>query len=204
MVIDYKGVTFSFKEKRRRQWVKKIRVFLFILLLIGIYLVVRNFIEAGKIKTIQGLLLDNKVPEAAEKLKDIEGSFFYKGTKKELKALLMLAEGNRENAANARAILESLHSANSLINYLKFLDYFSKNALYRELKIYTNYLVRGKGTSHDDDLLFYKAMYSAALFDYNGSQAAIGQMPAAEKEKHKQELAIIDKIVNEMKTGKIN
>lgn len=202
MVIDYKGVTFSFKEKRRKQWLRKMRVFLLIIILVGLYLVVRNFIDAGKIKTIQKLVLENKGAEATEKLKDIEDSFFHKDTKKELKALLLFAAGNRENTEKARMLLNSLYSANSLIDYRKFLDYLSDHALYRELKIYHTHLLKIK--RDEAGLLYYKAMYRAAMFDFNGSLTAMGQMTAADKEKHKQELSIIDKIDNEMRTGKID
>lgn len=203
MVIDYKGVTFSFKEQRRKQLLRKIRIFVVIVVLIGIYLITRNFADAGKIKTIQGLILANKSAEAAEKLKVIEGSFFHKDTKKELKALLLLTEGNRRSTANARAILELLNSANSSIDYQKFLDYFSGHAQYRELKIYTNYLLKVK-RAPEANLSFYKAMYNTAMSDFNGSFTAMGKMPADDKEKHKQELAIIAKTNNEMKSGRVN
>lgn len=203
MVIDYKGVTFSFKAKRRRQLVRRIRLLAVVVLLICLYLIVGNLLDAGKIKTVQKLLLDNKGAEAAEKFKASEGSFFHKDTKKELKALLQLAAGDRGSIENARSALESLDSANSLIDYQKFLDYFSDHAQYRELKIYTTHLLKVKRLPDEAGLLYYKAMTNAAMLDFNGSLTAMAQMPAAEKEKHKQELAIIDKIANDMKAGKI-
>ena len=203
MVIDYKGVTFSFKEQKRKQFLRKIRIFIIIVALIGLYLIIRNSLDAGKIKTIQELMLANKGAEASEKLKAIEGSFFHKGTKKELEALLLLAAGNRGSSANARAILESLGSSNSLINYQKFLDYFSDRAQYRELKIYTTYLLKVR-RAPETSLSFYKAMYNTAMADFKGSITAMGQMSAADKEKHKQELAIIAKTNNDMKTGRVN
>ncbi|MCX6581709.1 MAG: penicillin-binding transpeptidase domain-containing protein [Candidatus Aminicenantes bacterium] len=204
MVIDYKGVTFSFKAKRRRQLLKRIRLITVIVLLFCLYLIARNFLDTGKIKTVQGLLLENKAAEAAEKFKALEGSFFHRGAKKELKALLQLAAGDRASVENARAALESLDSPNSPVDYQKFLDYFSDHAQYRELKIYTAYLLRVKRLPDEAGLLFYKAMFNAAMLDFNGSLTAMGQMPPAEREKHKQELSIIDKIDNEMKVGKID
>ncbi|MDQ1353649.1 MAG: Transpeptidase protein [Acidobacteriota bacterium] len=203
MVIDYKGVTFSFRERRRKQFLKRIRVAVVILLLLGLYLIVANFRDAGKIKSVQQLLLDNKSAEAEEKFKASEGSFFHKDAKKELKALLQLASGDRASIESARAGLESLDSANSLVDYQKFLDYFSDHAQYRELKVYVAYLLKVKRAPDESGLLFYKAMYSAAMLDFSGSLAAMGQMPATEREKHRQELSILDKINNDMKVGKI-
>lgn len=204
MVIDYKGVTFSFRDRRRKLLLKRIRVAAVILLVLCLYLIVANFRDAGKIKAIQRLLLDNKSAEAAEKFKATEGSFFHRDAKKELKALLLLAAGDRAGVENARAALESLDSPNSLVDYQKFLDYFSDHAQYRELKIYAAYLLKVKRLPDESGLLFYKAMTNAAMLDFNGSLAAMGRMPAAEKAKHTQELSIIDKIANEMKTGKID
>jgi membrane carboxypeptidase/penicillin-binding protein len=204
MVIDYKGVTFSFKDKRRKQLLKRIRIAAAIFLLLCLYVIVANFRDSGKINTVQRLLLDNKTSEAAEKFKDVEGSFFHRDAKKELKALLLLAAGERGSLENARAALDSLDSPNFLIDYQKFLDYFSDHAQYRELKVYATYLLKVKRLPDESGLLFYKAMVNAAMLDFTGSLAAIAQMPAAEKEKHKQELAIIAKIDNEMKAGKVD
>ena len=211
MVIDYKGVTFSFKDRRRKQLLKRIRVGAVIILLLCLYLIVANFMDAGKIKSVQRLLLDNKTAEAAEKFKALEGSFFHRDAKKELKALLLLAAGDRGgggggagNVATARAALESLDSPNSPVDYQKFLDYFSDHAQYRELQIYAAYLLKVKRPPDEAGLLFYKAMTTAAMLDFNGSLTAMAQMPPAEREKHTQELSIIDKIANEMKAGKID
>ncbi len=196
MVTDYKGVSFSFKTLKRKKLLKRLRVAALIVFILCFYLILSNIVDAAKIKNIQTLLLENRTFKAAEKLKKIESSLFHKKSKKELKALLYLFAGDLDKA---REILVPLNTKNTSVAFQKFLDYFSNYAEYRKLKIYTDYLLK-----REENLLFYKVLYSTGLLDFKESFKVIEKMPAEKKEKFKQELPIIEKINNQSKTGKIN
>ncbi|MCP5108623.1 MAG: hypothetical protein GY950_34880, partial [bacterium] len=115
--------------------------------------------------------------------------------------LLLCGDENGDNDGEAREILASLDGKNSVIDSEKFLVYFSDRARYRALKVYTDHLLRVAGGG---GLLFYKALYGTALFDADDSTAAMDTMEPGEKEKYKQELAIIGKVNDELKTGRVN
>ncbi len=201
MVIDYKGVTFSFKARKRKRLLKRIRLIAVVVFLVCFFFIIKNSLDSGGIKKVQRLLLEGKLTEAAEEFTDIEGGIFHGNTKEELRALLYLFEEDPGSTDRAREILASLNSKNTLINFRNFLAYFSDHARYRQLKIYTDFLLKVK---RGDDLLLYKTLYNSALLDFNQSVKVIKEIPGQEKEKHQPELAIIEKINNELKTGKIN
>lgn len=200
MVIDYKGVTFSFKNQKRKKNVKRVRLIVLLVFILCLYFIVANMIDGGKVSTVQTLLLEDKPVEAAEKFKGIEGGFYHGTAKKELKALVLLFTGEPDKAGE---ILASMESRDGAVNFQKFLDYFSDRAQYGALKIYTDYLMRVRGGG-GEDLSVYKALYSTALFDFKGSRGITERLPAAEKEKHNRKLVILDRINGELETGKLN
>jgi len=200
MVIDYKGVTFSFKDLKRKKRFKRIRLIVIGVFILCLYFIIANMIDAGGINSVQTLLLENKPTQAAEKFDGIEGGFYHGTAKRELKALILLFSGEPGKAGE---ILASMDTHSGTVHFKKFLDFFSDRARYVPLKIYTDYLLRVRGGG-GDDLSVYKALYSSALFDFKGSREVLAQLPAAEKEKHKQKLVILDRINRELETGKLN
>jgi hypothetical protein len=198
MVIDYKGVSFSFESlKRKKRW-KRIRLAVISLLIVCLYFVLNSIVDVGKIAKVQSLLLANKDAEAADLFDKIEDSFFHSDAKKELKALLLLNAGEPDRAQD---ILNSLSSQSSAVDFKRFLGYFSDRSIYNSLKRYTDFLLRVKG---NDGILFYKVLYSTALLDSKGSRDIIKTIPMEEKEKHQKEFAIIDKLNTELESGRLN
>ncbi len=195
-MIDYKRVSFSFKAQKRKKLLKRIRVMALIVFIIFIYLILSHIVDAGKIKNIQMLLLENKRAEAAEKLEKSERSLFHKKSKKELKALLHLFTGDLDKAGE---IFVSLNTKSTSIAFQKFLVYFSDHAEYRKLNIYTDYLM-----TRGENVLFYKILSNTGLLDFKESIKVFEKMSAEEKERYKQELDIIEKVNHQLKTGKIN
>ena len=198
MVIDYKGVTFSFKDQKRKKRFKRIRLIVIGVFILCLYVIIANMMDTGSVNAVQTLMLKNKPAEAAEKFEGIDGGFYHGTAKRELKALLLLLAGQPGKAGE---ILASMDTHADIVHFQKFLDFFSDRAQYVPLKIYTDYLLRVRG---GEDLLIYKALYSTALFDFKGSRWVTSQLPAAEKEKHKQKLAILDRLNGELETGKLN
>ncbi len=196
MVLDYKDITFSFKAKKRKKLIERIKIISLIILIIFLYLLLRIFLESKKIKNIQALLVQNNKVDAAAAFNDIENSLFHRDTKKELKALIYLYDDEYEKAEK---ILENLHGKSTSTACQIFLDNFLDNAKYRRLKVYTDYLLK-----RGEDTLFYKIMYKTAFLDGRESTGLIKKLPAENREKNSKAIKIIERINKELESGKIN
>jgi len=60
MVIDYRDVSFSFREKKKKQLRRRIKIGIFALILFGGYLFIRHSGNMVRIKTIQNHLLQRQ------------------------------------------------------------------------------------------------------------------------------------------------
>lgn len=204
MVTDYKDVHFSFAERRKAKRRRRIRLSGLVIIIILLYLLVSMLIESGKIKKIQALLLAGKKDEAAERFKGIESSLFHRKTKKELKALIYLFSNK---LPEAQQILETMDGVPSSVRFRDFLNYFSDRARYRSLGIYNDYLCQKmEKIEKGEELLYYRAMVKTALLDHKQSEEALGQLPPwfRETSEKAKALTLIDKINDQLKSGKIN
>lgn len=196
MVIDFKDVSFSFKQKKKKKLLRRLKFGFIIIFLIFFYFIIKNFFELKKIENIQDLLIQNNVNEATKLFKEIEKSFFLKKTKKELKALIHFFNND---VLNAGEILGKIKGKKSNITFNKFLKYFSDNAEYKKLKVYTDYL-----EERGEDILFYKALYKSAFFNFKQSQDVLKQIKSEMSEEDKKAVKVIEKINKELNSGKIN
>ncbi len=204
MVTDYKDVHFSFEERRKAKRRHRIRLSGLVIIIILLYLLVSMLIESGKIKKIQALLLAGKKDEAAERFKGIESSFFHRKSKKELKALIYLLSNK---LPEAQIILETMDGVPSSVKFRDFLSYFSDRARYRSLGIYTDYLgQKMEKIEKGEELLYYRAMVKTALLDHKQSEEALDQLPPTFRETNEKAkaLTLINKINDQLKSGKIN
>lgn len=201
MVIDYKGVSFSFDKIKRKKRLKRFRLMGIAVAIIFLFILVANELDYGKIKTIQTLLLQSKITDASARLENI-GALFHKNTKKELKALFYLFSNK---VTNARLILEELGATSTLIEHWKFVNYFSDGAEYRKLDIYTDYLIKKKEQlKKGEELLFYQAMTETGRLDPRQSAQIIDQLPPGLKKENEKALALIGKTNERLEAGKIN
>jgi len=196
MVIDYKDISFSFKAKKKRARIRRIKIALLVCFIISLYFVFKSIHEYKRIKDLQSLLLRNRPGQAAVMLKKIEGSLFYPDSKKELRALVYLF--NKE-ISPAEKVLGKLQDRSTSVTSKVFLDYFLDNARYRELRVYTDYLLK-KG----EEARFYKILVETAFFNSDQSRELIKQLSSAEKLEKEKTLNIIDDIHKELESGKIN
>lgn len=202
MAIDYKGVSFSFEKIRKIKRLKRIRIIGIVVVIILAYILVINFLDWGKIKNIQELLLEDKIDGAAARLKKIHPSLFHPQTKKELKALIHLFSDEYSKAAD---ILNTLGDGPTSVAFEKFLNYFADRAEYRELGIYTDYLIKkSEKIEKGGELLFYKALYKTGVFDFQQSVETIGLMPPALRKKNEKALALVNKTNKRLQAGKID
>ncbi len=202
MVIDYKGISFSFEKIKRKKRLKRLRLIGIAALIIFLFILLANELDSRKIKTIQTLLLENKITDASARLKNPGSHLFHRNTRKELKALLYLF---LNEASKARLILEELGPRSTLVDHWKFVKYFSDGAAYRQLDIYTDYLIKKKEKiKKGEELLFYKAMTKTGLLAPRPSAGAIDQLSPGLKKKNEKALALIGKINERLESGKIN
>ena len=78
MVIDFKDVTFSFREKKKLKTMRRIRLALLLLAVLLGSLTVINYLDLKKVKRVEALLLQKMLPVAEKVLSGIESSFFHK------------------------------------------------------------------------------------------------------------------------------
>ncbi len=195
MVIDYKGTRFSFKEQKRKRHVKRVRLAILVLFALILYFFVSFLLDGGKIGGVQDLLLQGKVREAREAFARAEGGFFHPVAKAELKGLIRLFAGDLEGASLLLGEIKDDHGG---LRFEEFLGYFADGALYRELKLYTGYLVK-----RGETLRYYRALYHSGLFDAAGSAAAIETFSAEEQELFKAQLPFLKRVNQEIKSGKV-
>ena len=77
MVIDYKGVSFSFDKLKKQKRLRRIRLIAVGVVLGLLFLVLLNALDSGKINTIQRLLLEGKISDAAARLAKTDTSLFH-------------------------------------------------------------------------------------------------------------------------------
>lgn len=202
MVIDYKGVSFSFKKIKKKKRAKRLRLIGFIAVIIVLLLFAASLIDSGKIKKIQILLLENKIDDAQARLKNIESLPFHNNAKKELNALIYLFA---DEVTKARQILDRTDGVATSIDPWKFIDYFSERAEYEKSGIYIDYLLKKKEKIRNGErLLFYKAMVKTGMFNPGQSSEAILKIPAGLKKEKEKALTLIGKINDQLDAGKIN
>ncbi len=201
MVLDYKDVSFSFNDARKSKRIKRIRLIGLAIVVVLLVVAVLNFIDSGRINTAQDLLLSGKQNEARDYIKNLQPSLFHGDRKKELKALLHLSF---REYTEARTVLTALGRTATGIDPARFLNYFADRAAYRELQIYTDYQLNKLAKNQDSQsLLFFKALYSSALFQPQVSEAAIASMPVELKQLQKKALGLIQRINRQVLSGKV-
>jgi hypothetical protein len=202
MVIDYKGVSFSFDKIKRKKRLKRFRLLGIAAVIIFLLILLANELDYGKINTLQTLLLEGKITDASARLKNLESALFHKDTKKELHALLYLFSNE---VGKARLILEELGPTSTLIDHREFINYFSDRAEYGKLDIYTDYLIKKKEKiKKGEELLFYKAMTKTGVLSPRQSVEVIGQLSPGIKKENEKALALTSKINGRLESGRIN
>lgn len=202
MVIDYKGVSFSFDRIKRQKRLKRFRLLGTAVVIIFLLILLANEIDSGKIEAIETLLLEGKITDASARLKNLESPLFHKNTKKELKALYYLFSNE---VPQARLILGELGPKSTLIDHRRFVKYFSDVAEYGKLDIYIDYLIKKKEKiKQGENLWFYKAVTKTGLLAPRQSVEAINQLPPELKKENKKALALIRKTNVRLESGKIN
>ncbi len=201
MVVDYKGVSFSFDKIKRKKRIQRFRLIGLGVILIFLAILLFLALDTGKIQKVRTLLLEGKPAEAAAYL-DHLGSSFHPDSKKELKALVHLFS---HEYSKAQEILGQIAGKSTTVDPWKFLAYFSDAAEYRGLGMYCDYLGKKKAPNQEnEDFPFYNLLAKIGGLDYPGAAAIREQLPSPLKKKHEKAMSLLGPILDQLKAGKIN
>jgi penicillin-binding protein A len=202
MVLDYKGVSFSFNDRRRAKRFKRFRLVLLGSILFVLFFFITLFMDSNRVGKVEELLLQGNRDEARKVFQDIESSFFHGDSKLELKALVHLYFAEY---GEAQETLNILGKNTTSIDGKAFSDYFAGNAAYRELDLYSQFLLnRSPDPEAGQSWHYYLALAKSALLDRQQSQAAIYKLPADVKSNRQKELAMVEKFNHQIQEGQVD
>lgn len=199
MVLDYKDVAFSFKNRQTRLRRQRLKLFVLFLLLVAFFCGYRFLKVSVAVGNVQDLLLADRAHEAGLKIESLAGSFFLRGDIRELQALNDLF-ADRLPQAEARLAELSRERAATALRSGRFQKYFIDRGEYRKLKIYTDYLLPRGG---DENTWFY-ALVQAAFLNGGESEKAIARLSPAYKKTNFKALALLQKINAALRLGRVD
>jgi hypothetical protein len=199
MVLDYRGVAFSFKNRKTRRRRQRLKLILLVLLVVAGFCGYRFLKVNAAVGKIQDLLLGNQVSAAEKKLEDLASSFFLRGNIRELRALTDLF-GDRLSQAEAQFDKLRQEQAATSLRSGQFQKFFIDRGEYPKLKIYTDYLLPRGG---DENTWFY-ALYQAAFFNGSESEKAVARLSPAYKQNNAKALALLARVNADLRLGRFD
>lgn len=199
MVLDYKDVSFSFKNRKTRRRRQRLKLALLVLLIIAVFCGYRFLKVSAAIGKIQDLLLSNQVNAASKKLAELEPSFFLRGNIRELQALTDLFQ-DRLSQAEAQFNKLSQERVTTSLRSGQFQKYFFDRGEYSKLKIYTAYQMPLGG---DENIWFY-ALYQTAFFNGGESEKAVARLSPAYRKNNAKALALLAKVNADLSLGRFD
>jgi len=199
MVLDYKDVAFSFKNRQTRRRRQRLKLLMLLVLIVAFFFGYRFLRVSIAIGKIQDLLLGDQAPAAGKKIDALAGSFFLRSNIRELQALCDLMHG-RQDAAQARLGELGRDKAATSLRSGQFQKYFIDRADYLKLKIYTDYLLPRGG----DENTWYSALVHAAFFNGGESEKAVARLSPAYKKNNAKALALLGQANAGLHLGRID
>jgi hypothetical protein len=199
MVLDYKGVVFSFQNRQARRRRQRLKLLLLFLLAGAVFYGTRYLQTRMAVDKVQDLLLQGQVKEAVAKIEALAGSFFLRANNRELRALRDLFLDRLPQAEAQLADLTRERAATSLRSG-RFQKYFIDRGEYPKLKIYTDYLLPRGG---DENTWFY-ALVQAAFFNGAESEKAVARLSPAYKKNNFKALALLAAVNAGLRSGRVD
>jgi penicillin-binding protein A len=197
MVLDYKGVAFSFKSRKARRRRQRLKLLLLVLLAVAVFCGYRFLKVSAAVGKIQDLLLGNQVHAAGKQLEALASSVFLRANIRELRALTDLFQ-DRLPQAEAQFNRLRQEQATTSLRSGQFQKYFVDRGEYLKLKIYTDYKLPRGG---DENIWFY-ALYQAAFFNGGESEKAIARLSPAYKKINVKALALLARVNADLRLGR--
>lgn len=197
MVQDYRGVVFSFQQKKTRRRRQRLKLALLALLLLAAFTGYRFLrVSAGVSKT-QDLLLSGRIKEADKKITALSSSLFLRADIRELRALSDLFHDRLPLAQTQFDKLKADGAASDLRSG-QFQKYFLDRGEYPKLKIYTAYrLARG-----GDEAIWFHALVQSAMLNGSEAEKAVARLSPDYRKKNAKALALLAKINADLRQGR--
>jgi len=198
-MLDYKDVSFSFRDRKIHRRRRLLKWCLVVLLAMAAGIGYRCLRARAAVGGIQELLLAGRLDEADRRLQAAGSPFFQRGNFRELTALSELCRGRLDAAAGRLEKLRRDKTATSLRSE-DMLEHFFDRGEYRKLKIYTDYLLpRGK-----DEARWFQALYLAAFLDPGGSEKAASGLSAPFRGSNGKALGLLSQFNRTLRARRIN
>jgi hypothetical protein len=198
-MLDYKDVSFSFRDRKTRRRRQRLRWLLLAFFVLAAFLGYRGLKARAAVADVQELLLAGRPDDAERRLDAAASPFFQRGNMRELRALCELFRGS---SAAAAAQLDGLRRdrASTSLRSGALLKYFFDRGQYRELKVYSDYLLpRG-----DDEARWFQALVQAAFLDAAGSEKAAAGLSARFRAADGKALEILSGFNRSLRSGRVD
>ncbi|MBN2345287.1 MAG: hypothetical protein JXO51_02780 [Candidatus Aminicenantes bacterium] len=197
-MLDYKDVFFSFQERRVRRRRRRLRWILLALACLAAFLGYRFLQARAEVTKVQELLLHGRLDEAQRRLQGADSRVFQRGNFRELLVLNDLFHGRLDEAGAKLAGLRRAGTATTLRSGAMLARFFDHGA-YRELKIYSDYLLpRG-----NDEFRWFSALSHAAFMNPRESEQALAGLSASFQRSHGKALALLARFNRSLRSGRI-
>jgi hypothetical protein len=199
MMLDYKDVSFSFRDRKIRRRRRRLRWLLLAFFALAAFLGYSGLKARAVVDDIQDLLLAGRLDEAEQRLQTAGSPFFQRGNFRELRALNELFHGRLEASA---AQLDGLRRdrASTALRSGQMLKYFFDRGRSRELKVYTDYLL----PRMNDEVRWFHALYQAAFLDPRSSEKAVAGLSASFRKANGKALDLLSGFNRSLKSGRID
>jgi hypothetical protein len=198
MMLDYKDVSFSFRDRKIRRRRRRLGWLLLAFVALAVFLGYSSLKARAVVEDIQDLLLAGRLDEAGQRLQAAGSPFFQRGNFRELHALNELFCGRLEAAAERLDGLRRDKASTSLRSG-QMLKYFFDRGRTRELKIYTDYLLPRAGS----EVRWFQALYQASLLDPRSSEKTVAGLPESFRKANGKALDLLSGFNRSLKSGKI-
>ena len=199
MVLDYKDVSFSFRDRTRRR--RRRLLWLLLLALLGAsgFIAFRSLQARAAVARIEDLLLAGRTDEAGQRLQAAASPVFQRGNFRELRALTELCRGRLPEAASRFAELRRGGVATSL-RAGRMLAHFFDHGEAEKLKVYADYLLpRG-----NDEVLWFHALSRAALLDADAAEKSLAGLSTAYRRDNGKALGLLSRFIRSLRSGRID
>jgi len=198
-MLDYKDVSFSFRDRKTRRRRRMLRLLLLAFVVLAALLSYRYLKARSAVAEVQDLLLTGRLDEAGQLLQAEGPRLFQRGNIRELRALGELFRG-RLGAAAAQLAELRRDGASTSLRSAEMLECFFDRGRYRELKIYTDYLLPRGG----DEVLWFYALYQAAFLNGSESEKALAGLSAPYKKANGKAVELLTRFDRSLGSGRLD
>jgi len=198
-MLDYKDVSFSFRDRTLRRRRRLLRLLLLALLAAAVFLGFRSLQARAAVSRIEDLLLAGRLGDVEQRLQAEASPLFQRGNFRELRALADLCRGRLPEAGSRFAELHRGGFATSLRSG-RMLAYFFDRGEYEKLRVYADYLLpRG-----NDEVRWFHALSRAAFLDPDGAENAVAGLSTAYRRANGKALDLLSRFNRSLRTGRVN